>query len=124
MVCKRYSAQYKMNLVEEYLKLKEKDNKLSIAKYAREHDISDSTFNDWIIKYKRQGTGFCNITAEILKLDNAEIVDNSNENLMVRKVFDTSNLISTNIVRMQYNGATVEFDESLLERALKVLQSW
>lgn len=75
MVCKKYSTQFKINMVEEYLKLKEKDTKISIAKYARDNNISDSTFNDWVIKYKRQGQGFCNITNEIFKLDNIEIID-------------------------------------------------
>lgn len=91
MVCKKYSTQFKINMVEEYLKLKEKDTKISIAKYARDNNISDSSFNDWVIKYKRQGQGFCNITNEILKLDNIEIIDRTQDTNIIRKVFDDSN---------------------------------
>lgn len=43
--------------------------KISIAKFAYKHSISDSTFNDWVIKYKREGKDFCNISKEIEKIN-------------------------------------------------------
>ncbi|MCM1130972.1 MAG: transposase [Roseburia sp.] len=123
MVGKRYSSQYKIAMVEEYLKLVEKDPKLPMAEFARRNELSDSTFNDWVIKYKRQGQGFCNITNEIKKL--GSIIDSTPVIIpMVNNIEDERALMSVNKIRMKYNGAIIEFDESLLERALKILKTW
>ncbi|MCM1557037.1 MAG: transposase [Anaeroplasma bactoclasticum] len=125
MVGKRYSSQYKIAMVEEYLKLVEKDPKIPMAEFARQNELSDSTFNDWVIKYKRQGQGFCNITNEIKKLDSIEIIDSTPVIIpMVNNIEDERALMSVNKIRMKYNGAIIEFDESLLERALKILKTW
>ncbi len=73
MIGKRYTAQYKIETVEEYLKEKEKDSNLKLAIFAAKKGIADSTFNDWVIKYKRQGQGFCNITTEIKKIKSQKV---------------------------------------------------
>lgn len=78
-----------------------------------------------MVKYQRQGIGFCNITTEIKKLDNIEIIDSSPINTsLVKEIKDESIPMSINKVRMKYNGAVIEFDESLLERALNILKTW
>ncbi len=74
MISKKYSAEFKIGLVEKYLSEREKSN-ISKAAFAAKHNVSDSTFNDWVLKYERQGSGFCNITNEVIKLNNVEIVD-------------------------------------------------
>ena len=125
MLSKKYTAQYKILMVEEYLRQKQEQPKLSIAKFALDNEISDSTFNDWVVKYKRQGNGFCNITNEIKKLDCVEIIDSQPVSLpQIRAIENENEVMSVNKVRMKYNGAIVEFDESLLEKALKILKSW
>lgn len=124
MLCKKYSAQYKVTLVEEYLKEKQENPKLTKAEFASKNFISDSTFNDWVIKYQRQGQGFCNITDEIKKLDLIEVVDREPVPPMVREIKDENEAMSINKIRMKYNGAIIEFDESLLEKALTILKSW
>lgn len=124
MISKKFSAQYKISMVEEYIKQKQENPKLSIALFASNNGISDSTFNDWVVKYKRQGQGFCNITNEIKKLDSIEIVDTAPVAPKIREIYDPTITISANVVRMKYNGAIIEFDESLLEKALKILKSW
>lgn len=125
MIGKRYTAQYKVTMVEEYLKKKEDQPKLTIAQFASDNNISDSTFNDWVVKYKRQGQGFCNITNEIKKLDYVEIVDSEPiRSVTIREITDENMPMAVNKVRMKYNGAVIEFDESLLERALTILKSW
>ena len=78
-----------------------------------------------MVKYKRQGNGFCNITSEIKKLDCVEIIDSQPVSLpQIRAIENENEVMSVNKVRMKYNGAIVEFDESLLEKALKILKSW
>lgn len=125
MIGKRYTAQFKITMVEEYLKQKENQPKLTIAEFASKNNIPDSTFNDWVVKYKRQGQGFCNITNEIRKLDYVEVIDTEPVgSVAIREVTDENIPMAMNRVRMKYNGAVIEFDESLLERALTILKSW
>ena len=111
MIGKRYTAQFKIDTVEEYLN----GPKKTMASFAAEKGISDSTFNDWVLKYKRQGKDFCNVTTELLKMN--DVVESKMETI----VDDAP--ISENRVRLQYNGAVVEFDESLLEKVLKIVKS-
>ena len=113
MINKKYSAQLKISLVEEYLKLAE-ESKISKAEFAASKGISDSTFNDWVIKYKRQGQGFCNITNEILKLNQVEIVEYDNN--VVKIIDDPKKTMSVDVIRLTYNGATIEFDQKFLEQ--------
>jgi len=125
MVGKKYSAEFKRKMVEEYLNLRTSNPNISKADFAYQKGIADSTFNDWVIKYERQGLGFCNVTNEIKKLDCIEIVDSTPiRTPLIKEVVDETKPLSINMVRMQYNGAIIEFDESLLERALKILKSW
>lgn len=121
MINKKYSAQLKISLVEEYLKLAE-ESKISKAEFAASKGISDSTFNDWVIKYKRQGQGFCNITNEILKLNQVEIVEYDNN--IVKIIDDPKKTMSVDVIRLTYNGATIEFDQKFLERVLNILKTW
>lgn len=73
MVCKKYSAEFKRNKVEEYLE-ETKEKKITKAEFALRNNISDSTFNDWVLKYQRDKQGFCNITNEIVKLNEIETI--------------------------------------------------
>lgn len=119
MVGRKYSAQYKIQTVQEYLKASEETG-ISIAHFAADKGISDSTFNDWVIKYRRQGTGFCNITNELAKLNEVEIVEP-----VVRLAQATREDYSDpSKVRLEYNGAAIIFHESLLERVMGILQQW
>ena len=78
-----------------------------------------------MVKYQRQGIGFCNITIEIKNLDNVKIIDTAPINaFLVKKIKDESIQMSINKVRMKYNGTVIEFDESLFERALNILKTW
>lgn len=57
MIGKKYTAEYKIGKVNEYLARIENGEKLSKADFAYENGISDSTFNDWVIKFQRMGKG-------------------------------------------------------------------
>lgn len=125
MINKKYSAQMKMETVEEFVKLRNENPKLTKTEFAVKKGIPDSTFIDWVLKYEREGIGFCNITDEIKKLNEIEIIDAKiNPQSIVKKMDDDSASLPNNKVKLQYNGAVIEFDESLLERVLNILKSW
>ena len=48
----KYDIATKLSLVEDYLQLLKDNPRYRMSDYASEHDIADSTFNDWVIKYK------------------------------------------------------------------------
>ena len=125
MIGKRYTALYRIEVVEEYLKEKENNPKLKLADFAAKKGIADSTFNDWVIKYKRQGQGFCNITTEIKKLNTYEIIDSEPKGMeLIKEVKEENISMSKNRVRLKYNGVVIEFDKSLLERVMEIVRAW
>ena len=52
MFGKKYTAEFKIRMVKEFLDRKEKEPTLSKSDFAFENKISDSTFNDWVLKYR------------------------------------------------------------------------
>lgn len=123
MVCKKYSAEFKRNKVEEYLE-ETKEKKITKAEFALRNNISDSTFNDWVLKYQRDKQGFCNITNEIVKLNEIETIEATD--YLVRTISDDKETYITDkdYIRLHYNGAVLEFNEILLDRVMKIIKEW
>lgn len=123
MVCKKYSAEFKRNKVEEYLE-ETKEKKITKAEFALRNNISDSTFNDWVLKYQRDKQGFCNITNEIVKLNEIETIEATD--YLVRIITDDKETYITDkdYIRLHYNGAVLEFNEILLDRVMKIVKEW
>ena len=53
MYGKKFSAQFKLLTFEEYLKARDETG-MSIVQFTSDKGISDSIFNDWVVKYRRQ----------------------------------------------------------------------
>lgn len=123
MVCKKYSAEFKRNKVEEYLE-ETKEKKITKAEFALRNNISDSTFNDWVLKYQRDKQGFCNITNEIVKLNEIETIETTD--YLVKTISDDKETYITDkdYIRLHYNGAVLEFNEILLDRVMKIVKEW
>lgn len=125
MISKKYSAEYKRQKVEEYLE-EIKIKKISKAEFAAKNNISDSTFNDWVLKYQRDKQGFCNITNEIAKLNEIETIDTT-DYIVRNVVVDEANgtyIKDKDYIRLHYNGAVLEFNEIILERVMKIVKEW
>lgn len=124
MICKKYSAEFKRQKVEEYLE-EAKENKISKAEFALRNNISDSTFNDWVLKYKRDKQGFCNITNEIVKLNNVETLETTDYIIRTIDNADAETYITDKeYIRLHYNGAILEFNEIILDKVMKILKEW
>ena len=121
MVCKKYSAEFKRNKVEEYLE-ETKEKKITKAEFALRNNISDTTFNDWVLKYQRDKKGFCNITNEIVKLNEIETIEATD--YLVRTISEDAEIYITDkdYIRLHYNGAVLEFNEILLDRVMKIVK--
>ena len=127
MVCKKYSAEFKRNKVEEYLE-ETKEKKITKSEFALRNNISDSTFNDWVLKYQRDKQGFCNITNEIVKLGNNDTNIETIEatDYLIRTILDDTEtyIKDKDYIRLHYNGAVLEFNEILLDRVMKIVKEW
>ncbi len=66
---KKYDIALKVSLVEEYLN-RIKTEKCTKADFAFEKGISDSTFNDWVVKYLKDKDRFINGEND----DNEEVI--------------------------------------------------
>ena len=55
MLRKNYTAEYKIEKVKEYLSKIENGEKISKADFAYQNGLSDSMFNDWMIKFESSG---------------------------------------------------------------------
>ena len=51
-----------------------------------------------------------------------EIVEYDNN--VVKIIDDPKKTMSVDVIRLTYNGATIEFDQKFLERVLNVLKTW
>ena len=127
MVCKKYSAEFKRKKVEEYL-YETKEKKITKAEFALRNNISDSTFNDWVLKYVRDKQAFCNITNEIVKLGNNDTNIDKIEatDYLIRTMSDGAETYITDkdYIRLHYNGVVLEFNEILLDRVIKIVKEW
>lgn len=124
MVCKKYSAEFKRQKVEEYLE-EAKNKKISKAEFAIRNNISDSTFNDWVLKYERDKQGFCNITKEIVKLNKEETLVATDYIIRtIDKVEAETYITDKEYIRLHYNGAILEFNEIILDKVMKILKEW
>ena len=63
-------AEFKIKTIKEYLAKKEEDPNLTKSDFAFEKKISDSTFNDSVLKYQKMGNEFANATTQIELLSN------------------------------------------------------
>ena len=99
-----------------------KEKKITKAEFALRNNISDSTFNDWVLKYQRDKQGFCNITNEIVKLNEIETIETTD--YLVRTISDDKETYITDkdYIRLHYNGAVLEFNEILLDRVMKIVK--
>ena len=70
MLGKKYTAEYKIEKVKEYLSKIENGEKISKADFAYQNGLSDSTFNYSVIKFESSGKGFANVTEQITILAN------------------------------------------------------
>ena len=120
---KKFDISYKLATVKEYLETS-KTSKISMADFAYSKGLSDSTFNDWVIKFKRGY--FSDQPADDViefKVNDSSpgFVKLSQDNVISDK---QCTAIGGSSIRLTYKDLTLEFPESMLDRALEVMKRW
>lgn len=117
----RYDIATKVTLVEEYLELP-KTSKITKANFAYGKGISDSTFNDWVIKYQKEKDRF--ITGSNSNSDDISIVSYTKPSFIeLTKDNVSSKIINTNndkSIKLSYKDVTLEFNNDQLEKVLNL----
>ena len=119
---KKYDVNFKINAVEEYIRLAE-NNKITKAEYAHENGLADSTFNDWVLKYQRNKERYFNINENQLTLKNNEptFIEISDK----RRIREIVDVVDKNAdVKLKYKDITLEFKEDQLEKVLEIVRRW
>ena len=121
---RKYDIATKVSLVEEYLELS-KTVKISKADFAYQKGLSDSTFNDWVIKYQKDKDRF--ITGSNSD-DNVSIVSYTKPSFIeLTKDNVPSNVINDDndkSIKLSYKDVTLEFNNDQLEMVLGIIRRW
>lgn len=120
MLGKKYTAEFKIRMVKEFLDRKEKEPGLSKSDFAFQNKISDSTFNDWVLKYQKMGNEFANVTSQIELLSGSV----TEATTIVKYDGPVYGELPADMVRVIYNGITVEFNERLVEKIMGIIRTW
>lgn len=117
----KYDIATKVSLVEEYLELS-KTVKITKADFAYQKGISDSTFNDWVIKYQRDKdrfiTGFgSDDDVSIVSYTKPSFIELTKDNVS-SKIISNDDGRCANSIKLSYKDMTLEFNNDQLEMVL------
>ena len=124
---RKYDIATKVTLVEEYLELS-KTSKITKADFAYQKGISDSTFNDWVIKYQKDKERFIggsnsNDDVSIVSYTKPSFRELTKDNVS-SQIINVDNNRSTNSIKLSYKDVTLEFNNDQLEMVLGIIRRW
>lgn len=124
---RKYDIATKVTLVEEYLELS-KTSKITKADFAYQKGISDSTFNDWVIKYQKDKERFIggsnsNDDVSIVSYTKPSFIELTKDNVS-SQIINVDNNRSTNSIKLSYKDVTLEFNNDQLEMVLGIIRRW
>lgn len=124
---RKYDIATKVTLVEGYLELS-KTSKITKADFAYQKGISDSTFNDWVIKYQKDKDRFIggsnsNDNVSIVSYTKPSFIELTKDNVS-SQIINVDNNRSTNSIKLSYKDVTLEFNNDQLEMVLGIIRRW
>lgn len=124
---RKYDIATKVTLVEGYLELS-KTSKITKADFAYQKGISDSTFNDWVIKYQKDKDRFIggsnsNDDVSIVSYTKPSFIELTKDNVS-SQIINVDNNRSTNSIKLSYKDVTLEFNNDQLEMVLGIIRRW
>lgn len=123
----KYDIATKVSLVEEYLELS-KTSKITKTDFAHEKGISDSTFNDWVIKYQKDKNRFItgsnsNDDVSIVSYTKPSFIELTKDNVS-SQIINIDDNICTSSIKLSYKDVTLEFNNDQLEMVLGIIRRW
>ena len=107
----KYDIATKVSLVEEYLELS-KTSKITKTDFAHEKGISDSTFNDWVIKYQKDKNRFItgsnsNDDVSIVSYTKPSFIELTKDNVS-SQIINIDDNICTSSIKLSYKTVTLK----------------
>lgn len=124
----KYDIATKVTLVGEYLELS-KTSKISKANFAYGKGISDSSSNDWVIKYQKDKNRFISGSnnngddVSIVSYTKPSFIELTKDNVS-SQIINVDNNICTNSIKLSYKDVTLEFNNDQLEMVLGIIRRW
>ena len=124
----KYDVSTKVALVEEYIERNKNEPGYSMAQFSLEKGIPDSTFNNWILKYKHDKYTFINGEA-----NDGSIVLNSalsptfieiSKDSIQKEERKTLPPPSSSSIKLSYKDVSLEFSASELEKVMEIIRRW
>ena len=122
----KYDVSTKVALVEEYIERNKNEPGYSMAQFSLEKGIPDSTFNNWVLKYKHDKNTFINGES-----NDGSIVLNSS--LSPSFIEISKDLVkeerktlpsSSSSIKLNYKDVSLEFSASELEKVMEIIRRW
>ena len=116
----KYDIATKVSLVEEYLELS-KTVKITKADFAYQKSLSDSTFNDWVIKYLKDKDRFITGSnsdddVSIVSYTKSSFIKLTKDNVPSKVINDDND----KSIKLSYKDVTLEFNNDQLEKEIPV----
>lgn len=123
----KYDITAKVSYVEEYLE-QCKTTKITKADFAFEKGLSDSTFNDWVVKYLKDKDRFINGASvnddiSISSYTKPTFIELSKDNI-ASKPLTTNNVSNNSNIKLSYKDVTIEFSDNQLDKVMEILRRW
>ena len=123
----KYDVRTKVALVEEYIERNKNEPGYSMTQFSLEKGIPDSTFNNWVLKYKHDKQSFINGES-----NDGSIVLNSSLNPsfieiskdLVKEERKTLPPSSSSSIKLNYKDVSLEFSASELEKVMEIIRRW
>ena len=116
----KYDIATKVSLVEEYLEVS-KTVKITKADFAYQKSLSDSTFNDWVIKYLKDKDRFITGSnsdddVSIVSYTKSSFIKLTKDNVPSKVINDDND----KSIKLSYKDVTLEFNNDQLEKEIPV----
>lgn len=118
----KYDPSFKLALVEEYYREYERC-RMRKCEFAYMKGISDSTFNDWCVKYQKDKERYFGTNTDIVEFN----ADNDSKFIKLSE----DNVVSTPTVStyeskitLRYKDISLEFNSSDLNKVMEIVRRW
>lgn len=122
----KYDVSTKVALVEEYIERNKNEPGYSMTQFSLEKGIPDSTFNNWVLKYKHDKYTFINGETNdgSIVLNSAlspTFIEISKDSIQKE---ERKTLLPSSSIKLNYKDVSLEFSASELEKVMEIIRRW
>ena len=122
----KYDVSTKVALVEEYIERNKNEPGYSMTQFSLEKGIPDSTFNNWVLKYKYDKYTFINGETNdgSIVLNSAlspTFIEISKDSIQKE---ERKTLLPSSSIKLNYKDVSLEFSASELEKVMEIIRRW